>query len=493
VQDVRVESAHFHGASDRGVQWATHRGSQNEHAGTLSRIHPLIGRVEVLVDHLRRRGIEVTTGAVIDAFTALTHLPLEEPESVKAGLRATLVKSSDPTGEFDRAFHAAFAGVPIGAAASDAVGLQDVLPPTTATQLSSALLNAMQQGDDAQIAILAQQAVDALAGFDDDAEHSERYYLHKVMRAIDLSRMLSAAMQQLRREGELTELELMLARNEFAHMLEQFRRRLAAEIAARIGAPGVARADVDIGAGLADRDMLQLSSLELNELRRVVQPLARQLAARISRHRRLRSTGRLDARRTVRRSLQAGGVPLDVVMRRRHPHRPELVLLCDVSGSVAEFAQFTFTLVHALHDELRRVRSFAFVDGIAEVTDLFESARHEIHVNRFVERRGVLGDDGHSDYGRAFTRFVDFYLADAVSSRSTVIICGDARTNYRPDGAEALRTIAEQARRVFWLNPEPEQQWGATDSAMDDYRVYCRGAFEVRSLRQLGDVIASLV
>jgi hypothetical protein len=239
--------------------------------------------------------------------------------------------------------------------------------------------------------------------------------------------------------------------------------------------------------------MLQLSALELSELRRVVQPLARQLAARISSHRRLRSTGRLDPRRTVRRSLQAGGVPFDVVMRRRHPHRPELVLLCDVSGSVAEFAQFTFTLVHALHDELRRVRSFAFVDGIAEVTDLFESAEHEIHVNRFVERRGVLGDDGHSDYGRAFSRFVEHHLADAVSSRSTVIICGDARTNYRPDGADALKAIAAQARRVFWLNPEPETEWGASDSAMDDYRAYCRGAFEVRSLRQLGDVIASLV
>jgi uncharacterized protein with von Willebrand factor type A (vWA) domain len=360
--------------------------------------------------------------------------------------------------------------------------------------MSAALMQAMQQGDEAQIAFLAQQAVDALAGFDDDGEHSERYYLHKIMRAIDLSRMLSAAMQQLRREGELTELELVLARNEFAAMLEQFRRRLAAEIAARMHTGGISEhVDVDIGTGLADRDMLQLSSLELSELRRVVQPLARQLAARISSHRRLRSTGRLDPRRTVRRSLQAGGVPLDVVMRRRHPHRPELVLLCDVSGSVAEFAQFTFTLVHALHDELRRVRSFAFVDGIAEVTDLFESARHEIHVNRFVERRGVLGDDGHSDYGRALTRFVEHHLADAVSPRSTVIICGDARTNYRPDGCEALRTIADQARRVFWLNPEPEEEWGATDSAMDDYRAYCRGAFEVRSLRQLGDVIASLV
>ena len=455
--------------------------------------HPLIGRVEVLVGQLRRRGIDVTTGAVIDAFTALTHLPLEEPESVKAGLRATLVKSADPTGEFDRAFRAVFAG----AAAGDRteIGEPSEEPPPVASpgQLSNALLQAMQHGDEAQIALLAQQAVDALAGLGGDAEHSERYYLHKVMRAIDLSRMLSAAMQQLRREGDLTELELMLARNEFAAMLEQFRRRLAVEIAARMASSGVDHADVDIGSALADRDMLELSALELSELRRVVQPLARQLAARISSHRRLRSTGRLDPRRTVRRSLQSGGVPLDVVMRRRHPHRPELVLLCDVSGSVAEFAQFTFTLVHALHDELRRVRSFAFVDGIAEVTDLFETARHEIHVNRFVERRGVLGDDGHSDYGRALNRFVEHHLADAVSPRSTVIICGDARTNYRPDGCEALRAIADQARRVFWLNPEAEEVWGETDSAMDDYRAYCRGAFEVRSLRQLGDVIASLV
>jgi uncharacterized protein len=181
------------------------------------------------------------------------------------------------------------------------------------------------------------------------------------------------------------------------------------------------------------------------------------------------------------------------VMRRRHPHRPELVVLCDVSGSVAEFAQFTFTLVHALHDELRRVRSFAFVDGIAEVTDLFETASHDIHVNRFVERRGVLGDDGHSDYGRALTRFVDFHLHDAVGPRSTVIICGDARTNYRDDGIAALRAIADQARRVFWLNPESETEWGTTDSAMADYREVCRGVFEVRTLRQLGDAITALV
>ena len=126
------------------------------------------------------------------------------------------------------------------------------------------------------------------------------------------------------------------------------------------------------------RDLLELSAVELDELRRTVQPLARQLAARIGRRRRQQATGRLDARTTARRSLQSGGVPLDPAWRKRHPHRPEVVVLCDVSGSVAEFAQFTFTLVHALHAELARVRSFAFVDGVVEVTDLFADghARH---------------------------------------------------------------------------------------------------------------------
>ncbi|HEY4610739.1 MAG TPA: hypothetical protein VIH06_16090, partial [Ilumatobacteraceae bacterium] len=229
--------------------------------------HPLLDRVAELVEQLRRRGVDVTTGAVIDAVAALTHLPLIEPESVKAGLRATLVKNADPTGEFDRAYRAVFAatGPTVG---REVVQTADDVPAATASQLSASLLQAMQQGDDAQIALLAQQAVDALAGFDDDAEHSERYYLHKVMRAIDLSRMLSAAMQQLRRESDLSELELMLARNEFAEMLERFRRRLAAEIAARMAHAGFEHPQMDMGTGLADRDLLQLSSLELTQLRR---------------------------------------------------------------------------------------------------------------------------------------------------------------------------------------------------------------------------------
>jgi hypothetical protein len=241
------------------------------------------------------------------------------------------------------------------------------------------------------------------------------------------------------------------------------------------------------------RDLLELSAVELDELRRTVQPLARQLAARIGRRRRQQATGRLDARTTARRSLQSGGVPLDPAWRKRHPHRPDVVVLCDVSGSVSEFAQFTFTLVHALHAELSRVRSFAFVDGIVEVTDLFANATHDIHVARLLERRGLIAGDGHSDYGQAFELFCRQHLDGVVTPRTTVLVTGDARTNYRPAGVVPFRSLCQRARRVYWLNPEPREEWDTDDSAMTSYQTSCAGAYEVRTLRQLADAIAAVV
>ena len=162
----------------------------------------------------------------------------------------------------------------------------------------------------------------------------------------------------------------------------------------------------------------------------------------------------------MRRSIQSGGVPLDVVNRRRHPHRPEVALLCDVSGSVADFAQFTFDLVNAVHAELANVRSFAFVDGVAEVTDLFAEARYDLQVARVVERRGVVGLDGHSDYGRVFGEFERRYL-DAVSHRTTVIVTGDGRGNYREDNVAAFAHLARRSPPAVLAQPRAALTNGA--------------------------------
>jgi uncharacterized protein len=454
----------------------------------------LFERLMSLAESLRRAGVEVSTGEVIDAAAALEHLDLADRATLKAALRSVLVKNSVGYQRFDRLFDLTFRAERAAVAERQPVSAD--APASAAgpspTGLSQDILDALSRGDVEQLRLLASQAVDLAAGID-SGTGSENYFLHRVLRAIDLSRMLSAALQQARRDGAMNELELALHRSELSEMLEEFRRQLAAEIAARLHDQ---HHDVDLAAGVTDpseRDILQLSGAELAELRHTVQPLARQLAARIGRRRKLRSTGRLDTRRTVRRSLETGGVPIDVVNRRRHPHRPELVLLCDVSGSVVEFAQFTFSLVNAIHDELSRVRSFAFVDGVGEVTDLFATALYDIPVARFVERKGVLGPDGHSDYGRVFGEFCEKHLREAVSSRTTVIITGDARSNYRPANATALRQIAEQARRVYWLNPEAEGRWNADDSIVQDYQPWCDAVFEVRTLRQLADVIAELV
>lgn len=454
----------------------------------------MLDRLIQLGERLRRLGVDVSTGEIIDASRAVQELDISDPTLLRECLRATMVKDPDPAGLFDRCFDAVFRAratqlVEAGATQARAAGTS----PGQSDGIDAAVLAALLAGDDHLLAELAGHAVQSFSGIDND-RGSERYFMHRVLRAIDLSRMLTAAMQQLRRHDDLTDLELMLRRNEIAQRLERFRRLLAAEISRRL-------ADTDTAPSAAiperpradDFDLLQLQRADQEEIRRLLQPLLRRLAARLGQRRKLRSTGRLDPRRTVRRSLQAGGVPLDVITRRRHRHRPDIVVLCDVSGSVAEFAQFTFTLINALHSEVRKVRSFAFVDGVAEVTDVFETARFDIPVNRLVERRGVVGLDGHSNYGAAFTQFHDEFLDDTVGTGTTVIVTGDARGNYREAAADHFARIAERARRVYWLNPEPAATWGTDDSLIEEYRRSCTAVREVRTLGQLADVIAELV
>src|SRR3989454_2819394 len=193
---------------------------------------------------------------------------------------------------------------------------------------------------------------------------------------------LPTLMQGARREGGGTapgagRLGDRLLQDEHRHRIEAFRRLIADEIRHRLlELKGFAAAEPPI----EDVDFLGASPTELREMRNAIRPLARKLAARVAHRRRLRRHGRLDARRTIRRSLSAGGVPLEPAFRYPRVSKPDLYLLCDVSGSVAEFAQFTLSLLYAMSDEFPRIRSFAFVDGIDEVTALLEESAHRLDV-----------------------------------------------------------------------------------------------------------------
>ena len=243
--------------------------------------------------------------------------------------------------------------------------------------------------------------------------------------------------------------------------MEEFRQLIASEIRRRLAERrrDGATPDASFNDGpIEDVDFLGASPAELRSMRQAIRPLAQKLAARMARRRRFRRRGRLDVRKTLRRSLSAGGVPLDPAFRHPRASKPDLYLLCDISGSVSEFARFTMSLLHAVKEEFSRIRLFAFVDGVDEVTELLDTTGHELAPRNLLYGTKVIAADGHSDYGNVFRRFWHLYGYADLDPRATVIITGDARNNYRDPGVEALSSIAERARKVYWLNPEAPER-----------------------------------
>ena len=178
--------------------------------------------------------------------------------------------------------------------------------------------------------------------------------------------------------------------------------------------------------------------------------------------------------------------------RRPCPGRPELVILCDVSGSVAGFSHFTLLLVSALREQFSRVRVFAFVDTTDEVTEFFapgaDLADAMVAMNR---QARLVAFDGHSDYGSAFGAFAESFGA-ALTSRSSLVVLRDGRTNYRDPNLAVLRRLSATARHTHWLNPEPQGQWGTGDSAADRYAAWVP-MHECRNAEQLAGVVARLL
>jgi uncharacterized protein len=236
-----------------------------------------------------------------------------------------------------------------------------------------------------------------------------------------------------------------------------------------------------------DLDIAEASVTELALLRQAVRPLAQRLAARMARRHR-RPQGALDMRRTIRRSLSAGGVPLYPSFRHRAPRKPDVWLLCDVSGSVAEFARFTIALLTAMQDEVPKLRSILFVDDIVEVTELLAGREHDIDPFALLAGAGAPLGGRQSDWGTALARFHDRYRTD-LTPRTTVLVTGDARTHDRDPRHDVVTDLAWHTRGVWLLNPEPPSAWTTGDSAVARYQDAGAHVLEVRTLNQLADAI----
>ncbi|MFG3157759.1 VWA domain-containing protein [Streptomyces sp. NPDC048219] len=441
------------------------------------------GRLASLVSALRAHGIRIGTGESVDAARAVEALGLADRELLREGLAATLLHTPGQRRVFDPVFDLYFprrAGGPESA-------------PAGRDELRDRIAAALASGDRALLEGLAAEAVEGFGGY--GSPGSDGWSSHQTLDRLRPQTLLARVRDDVRAGAGATGFADRLLEDEIRRRIEDFRRMVASEarrrVAERRGRDEIARRAV---ATTPDRvDFLLLGKDRLAELRRTVQPLARKLATRLAARRRRASRGSIDLRRTLRGSLSTGGVPMRPVLRRRRPVRPELVLLCDVSGSVAGFSDFTMLLVQALHDQFGKVRVFAFVNRVDEVTGLLVhgAADPEGLGARIGERATLTAWHGSSDYGVALGEFAERY-GDAVGPRTTVFVLGDARTNMGDPNLAAVRDIAGRARRVYWLNPEQRSRWGTGDSAAPEYAGLV-DMYECRNARQLGALVTRLL
>lgn len=438
----------------------------------------MIGQVLTFTTALRRAGVPVGTSENLDALRSLAYVQLQERDAFKAALGATMIKSETHRPTFDVLFDLYFS--PGRTLATD----EDAWTPPTAEDAArflDELFGVMTGGDGRAVDDLARRAV-ARFGRVENSPSGSVYFQYPVLRALDLDALL----RRVDEDMSGSDIDRRLRRDRIEESIARFRAGIAGEVARRVaerkGPDHVARHTVRPLP--EDVDLLTAMSADMGELRRTIRPLARKLAARVAMKRKRAHGGRLDVRRTVRHSLSTGGVLMDVHLRKRVPHRPELFILCDISDSVARFARFSLMLIHALSAQFTKVRSFVFVDTIDEVTRLFEHEDFMTAVDRINDEADVVWLDRHSDYGVSLERFLDKYGRD-VGARSTVLILGDARNNNRSSNASILKELRSRARKLYWLNPEATAFWDTGDSIASEYERYTDAMVEVRNVRQL--------
>jgi uncharacterized protein with von Willebrand factor type A (vWA) domain len=430
----------------------------------------LAPRVVAFCEELRNEGLAVGTSEILDAFEALEMVPWTKEDDFREALAATVAKSQEDRRLFELLFDRFFFRVAESEALERGIAEQRRYgggERLELDELREAVRQAIAQGNDGEMRDLARLAISAF-GRAGEGSGVVGVDVQRIRRSLDLQ-------AQGRGRDEPT-----LDREQINRFERHLRRELERSLIERTEKLPPSRPLAEL-----DRALPTSPAQDLAAVHRAVAQLKRRLATLGHERRGRRRGAAVDMRRTMRASLETGGVPLRLKHRPKHPRRPEIYVLCDVSTSVTSASVFFLSVLHALHDSFRKLRSFVFIERISEVTDVFERERNFAGISERISREGGVADvSGYTDYGRVWLEFLE-QIVDDLGPRSTVIVLGDARTNGREPHAEVFARICERAGRTFWLNPEPRLYWNYGDSVMAAYERHTTAAFECWTTRHL--------
>jgi uncharacterized protein with von Willebrand factor type A (vWA) domain len=458
-------------------------------------------RILEFIGDLRRAELRISPSEALDALAAAATVGLEDRETFKTALAATLVKEARDRDTFDRLFDLYFLDLEaLGQGVRRALGPEDPRVQALIERVLAeedldldALTELLLRGGGAEME-MAVRSGSRQVGLERLMYALQvGYFSRRIADRLDLEvveRDLAALLRALEARG-LDPGLLARIRNYLELRLEAFRRLIRQHVERELERRAWRQGERLTREVLSDKPLFALTADEVNQMKTVVARLARKIKDALALRQRQEHRGRLDARRTIRRSLQYDGIPMEPRLRRRHRDRPKLVTICDVSDSVRNASRFMLQLVWSLQECFSRVRSFVFVSEIAEVTQAFNTYPVERAIEWALKAAPV---DYHcrSDFGYAFAQFVRREL-DTLDRRTTVLILGDARNNYNDPQAWALRLMRERVKGIIWLNPEGQWGWGVGDSVMPLYAPACDLVRECRTIAQLGQVVDTLV
>jgi len=450
-------------------------------------------RLVEFAEALRSEGLAIGTSEMLDALDALGEVGWTSQVPFREALATTLAKSPDDRRVFDLVFERFFfrateaealrREIREGVESTEEDGITGGGSEIDLESLRAAIVEAIRAGDESAMRDLARLAIAAF-GRGSEGSGVLGVDVQRIRRALGLKSEPGGPVAPPP-EGELPP-PTGLTRDQIRRFEQALRRELERGQIERVGELPPARPLNELDRALPTGPMQDLAAVH-----RTVAQLKRRLATQGHERRGRRRHAHVDVRRTMRASLETGGVPVVLKYRPRRPRRPELYVLCDVSTSVTSASTFFLSVLHSLHDTFRKMRSFVFVERVSEVTEVFERERDFAAVSKAISTdAGVADVSGYTDYGRVWREFLELVEED-LHPRATVIVLGDARTNGRDPRADVFARIVDKAGRTFWLNPEPRLYWNYGDSVIATYARFCE-AHECWTVKHLEDFVKAL-
>ncbi len=461
---------------------------------------------------LRKSGVRVSVGESLDAFSALDSLDLDERTLFRDALRTTMIKRAEDIPTYDQLFDLYWSGFYDNLrGAFDEMGGDLSGQGIDLDQLMQQIKDMLESMDDGEVNLsdLAQALLTAdLSRLEqmirDAAENAGASNIENMLQIGFFSRRVQeqlgaeGAAQELRdlaeqmRQAGMSEADVQALMDVAGQLQEVLRKVVRNYMERELQKQNFDYIEKFRRESLLEKSFYNLSEEEVKQMREVVTRLAQRIKNVLSIRRRRLKRGKLDIHKTLRRNMSHGGIPFELTFKQRKKDRPKLVILCDVSSSVANVSRFMLQFVYSLQEAFTKIRAFVFVAELGEVTPIFKDCEITDAIEQALNGGDVINPYTRSNFGFAFHHFWQNHLA-AIDRRTTVLILGDARNNYNDARAWCLRDIHNKAKNVVWLNPESPGAWGFGDSVMHRYLPYTDVAEECRNLRQLSKIVDRLL